>query len=260
MNLVERAAAALDPVAAMSLGADPRLVLALSSRYTVECFDARGRRKWRALARNRVVTAGLNQILSATFTSGLASPAWYVGLVGASISDAAITASAATLTSASALWTSADAGRAIVVRGAGAAGADLVTTILTYNSAGNVTLAANAGTTVTGAEAAWDARAADTMASHSPWTDQHAYSNANRPAWTGGSVSGGSVDNSGSPASFSINANTTDIFGAFLANNNTVNGSTGTLYGMAIFGAPGSRRANSGDTVNVTVTLTAASA
>lgn len=95
--------------------------------------------------------------------------------------------------------------------------------------------------------------AGDTMSSHAGWAESTAYSNANRPTWTGGSVSGGSVDNSGAVAAFNINATAT-IRGAFQVNNNTKGGTTGTLYGEADFAA--SRSLLSGDTLNVTVTDT----
>jgi hypothetical protein len=93
--------------------------------------------------------------------------------------------------------------------------------------------------------------AADTMASHSGWSEDTNYSNANRPAWTPGTVSSGSVDNSASPAAFTINGTTT-IYGAGLVDNNTKGGTTGTLLGAADFGS--SRAVISGDTLNVTVT------
>ena len=143
------------------------------------------------------------------------------------------------------------------MQGAGTSGADLVTTILSYSSAGAVTLAANAGTTVSGARCLWGARAADTLSSHSPWTESSAYS-GNRPAFTPGSISGGSVDNSASQASYTINANNTWIGGLFLASVNT--GTSGILYGMAPFSSPGFKKLDSGDTLNVTATLTAVAA
>lgn len=96
--------------------------------------------------------------------------------------------------------------------------------------------------------------AGDTMSSHAGWTDSTDYSNANRPTLTLGTPSSGSVDNSASPAAFNINASAT-ILGAYVVNNSTKGGTTGTLYGEAAFGA--SRAVNSGDTLNVTVTLTA---
>lgn len=67
---------------------------------------------------------------------------------GRVISDGDITEGTASLTSATANFTAADVGLPIVVAGAGAAGASLTTTILTYISAEAVTLAAMATTTV----------------------------------------------------------------------------------------------------------------
>jgi hypothetical protein len=97
--------------------------------------------------------------------------------------------------------------------------------------------------------------AGDTMASHGGWTESTAYSNANRPTLTLGTPSGGSVDNSASKAVFNINATAT-IKGAFIVTNSTKGGTTGTLYGEASFAAD--RSVVNGDTLNVTVTLTAA--
>ncbi len=100
--------------------------------------------------------------------------------------------------------------------------------------------------------AGWTAyAAADTMASHTGWAEGTPYSNATRPAWTPGAVSGGSVDNSASKAVFTINATLT-VRGCFLTDNNTKGGTTGTLYGVGDFAA--SRSVLSGDTLNVTVT------
>jgi len=85
------------------------------------------------------------------------------------------------------------------------------------------------------------------------WAEAVPYSNATRVAWTGGTASGGSVDNSGSVASFTINATKT-IRGAFLVTNSTKSGTTGKIYGEADFGS--SRSVLSGDTLQVTVTAT----
>jgi hypothetical protein len=60
-----------------------------------------------------------------------------------------ITSGTPTLTSAAPEWTAADVGKTVWVVGAGAAGADLATSISAFNSTQNVTLANNAGTTVT---------------------------------------------------------------------------------------------------------------
>jgi hypothetical protein len=95
--------------------------------------------------------------------------------------------------------------------------------------------------------------AADTAASHAGWTEDQNYSQANRPTLTFGTASAGSVNNSGSVAAFSINGTTT-IKGAFVITNNTKGGTTGTLYSAGLFS--GDRAVVSGDTLNVTITLT----
>jgi len=70
------------------------------------------------------------------------------------VTDGAITSGAAVFTSATAAFVPQDAGQNITVNGAGAAGANLATTILTYTNATTVTLAVNASTTVSGATTA----------------------------------------------------------------------------------------------------------
>jgi len=96
--------------------------------------------------------------------------------------------------------------------------------------------------------------AGDTLASHGAWSEVTGYT-GNRQALTLGSVSGQSVDNSASKASFAINATVT-VTGAFLAT--VATGTSGVLYGAADFGT--SRSLISGDTLTVTITLTSASA
>lgn len=98
--------------------------------------------------------------------------------------------------------------------------------------------------------------AGDTLAS-AAWTEVTAYSQATRPVWTPGAVSGGSIDNSGSVASFSINANGTTIGGAGLCEDNTKGGTTGLLYSVGPF-TGGDKSADDGDTLQVTATLSAA--
>lgn len=65
--------------------------------------------------------------------------------------DGAMTLGSATLNASEATFVAGDVGRSIVVRGAGVNGADLRTTIATYVSATQVTLATTASSTVTGA-------------------------------------------------------------------------------------------------------------
>lgn len=94
---------------------------------------------------------------------------------------------------------------------------------------------------------------ANTMAAHAAWATITPYSNATNPALTLGAISGGSVNNSAAPASFTINA-PDDIYGAFITDNNAVGGATGILFGGGDFASP--RPVVSGDTLNVTLTIT----
>jgi hypothetical protein len=66
------------------------------------------------------------------------------------LSDAVMSSSSAVLTSATAAFTAADVGKKIGVAGAGAAGANLVTTIAGYTSATSITLSVAASTAVNG--------------------------------------------------------------------------------------------------------------
>jgi len=99
--------------------------------------------------------------------------------------------------------------------------------------------------------------AADTMASHAGWVEVTAYDEAVRQTATFGTVSGQSVNNSASPAVFTISTNGTVIGGAFLVTNSTKGGTTGTLYGAGAFSA-GDKTLDDNDTLTVTVTCTAA--
>ena len=101
--------------------------------------------------------------------------------------------------------------------------------------------------------------AGDTMASHAGWVEVTAYTEGTREALVLGTVSGQSVDNSASKAAFSINADTTVIGGAFLAVSSTKGEAASLLYGVAALTA-GDKSLDSGDTLNVTITLAAASA
>jgi len=111
-----------------------------------------------------------------------------------------------------------------------------------------------------GAGASNTPAATDTMASHIGWTEVVPYSNATRPACTFAAATTANpsvATNSASPASFTINATST-VGGAFLVSNNTKSSSTGTLFSAADFSSPGDRSVVSGDTLNVTYTLSLA--
>ena len=97
--------------------------------------------------------------------------------------------------------------------------------------------------------------AGDTAASHAGWVEVTAYSEGVRQTWTGGTESGQSIDNSASPATFSINGTTT-VGGAFLISANTKGGATGTLYAVGAF-TGGDRALSNSDSLEVTATFTA---
>ncbi len=101
--------------------------------------------------------------------------------------------------------------------------------------------------------------AGDTMASHAGWTEVTAYDEGVRQTLTLGAVAAGSVDNSGSPAVFTIDTNATTIGGAFIVSDDTPGATDGVLYGVGAFTA-GDKSLDDNDTLTVTVTLTAAAA
>ena len=94
--------------------------------------------------------------------------------------------------------------------------------------------------------------AADTLASHAGWAEVSAYT-GNRVQWVGGAAAAGSIDNSGTPASFSINADATTIGGAGMCS--VATGTAGTLYSVGAFSG-GDLVLNNGSTLDVTATFT----
>lgn len=135
--------------------------------------------------RNLVTTAGLNKYLDATLKTGLATPAWYVGLTD-----------------------------------------------------GTPTVDAT-----------------DVMSSHVGWVEVTAYDEATRQAWTPGTIAAGSIDNSASQATITVDTNSTTIGGAFLVDNSTKGGTTGTLLMAGVFTA-GDKSLDDNDTLDITATLT----
>ena len=99
--------------------------------------------------------------------------------------------------------------------------------------------------------------AGDTMASHVGWSEVTAYDEAARQAFSDGGVSGKSLDNAASPATFTISANGTTVGGAFLTDTATKGGATGTLYAAGAFSA-GDKSLDDNDTLDVTATYTGA--
>lgn len=104
---------------------------------------------------------------------------------------------------------------------------------------------------VTGPGAGNTYAAGNTLASHVGWTEDTNYS-GNRKAVTFGTATTADpsvIDNSGSPAQFSMTGTTT-IAGAFLAS--VATGTSGVLFSVSNFQSPGDRAVVSGDTLNVT--------
>lgn len=96
--------------------------------------------------------------------------------------------------------------------------------------------------------------AADTHATHAGWSELTAYSEAARPTWTTGTVSGQSLSNTASPARFTASGAMT-VAGIFLANN-TTKGSVAAgsvLYAAGDFAA--ARTLASGDTLDASYTV-----
>lgn len=94
--------------------------------------------------------------------------------------------------------------------------------------------------------------AGDTMASHAGWSENTFYSNATRPQFNAGTISGGSIDNSVSKAVFNINGSA-NIAGCFMTDDSTMGGTTGTLLGEGNFSG-GNRLVQNGDILNITMT------
>lgn len=85
------------------------------------------------------------------------------------------------------------------------------------------------------------------------WLELSEYTEGVRQSLVLGTAAAASIDNSASKASFSMNATKT-VEGAFVVSTSIVDGITGVLYSVSSFTVP--RAVGSGDTLNVTVTLT----
>lgn len=95
--------------------------------------------------------------------------------------------------------------------------------------------------------------AADTMSSHSGWTEFTGYSQANRVAWGSQTATAQSTSNT-TPAQFDITSSGT-VKGVFITSNSTISGTTGTLWATALFGAD--VPVTNGDQLKITYTVSA---
>jgi hypothetical protein len=107
-----------------------------------------------------------------------------------------------------------------------------------------------------GAGATNSPAAGDTLAIHPGWTEVTPYA-GNRPAITfvAATNNNPSVVTNSTAVAFSINATQT-VGGAFLCSVNS--GTSGLLFSAADFASPGDRSVVSGDTLNVTYTMSLA--
>lgn len=77
---------------------------------------------------------------------------------------------------------------------------------------------------------------ADTMASHTGWTELTAYTEANRVTWVENAAAARAITNT-TTADFTMNATNT-VKGIFVTSDNVKSGTTGTLWATAAFTTP----------------------
>lgn len=108
---------------------------------------------------------------------------------------------------------------------------------------------------ITGPGSGTTIAAGDTLASHAGWTEFTNYTGNRKTATFGTATTADPsvIDNTASPASFSISGAGGTVAGAFLASVDT--GTSGTLFSASDFQSPGDRVVVSGDTLNVTYTF-----
>jgi len=108
---------------------------------------------------------------------------------------------------------------------------------------------------ITGPGSGTTIAAGDTLASHAGWTEFTNYTGNRKTATFGTATTADPsvLDNSASPASFSISGAGGVVAGAFLAS--VATGTAGILFSASDFQSPGDRTVVSGDTLNVTYTF-----
>jgi hypothetical protein len=111
------------------------------------------------------------------------------------------------------------------------------------------------GTWYIGLKGTGTVAAADTLASHSGWTENTAYS-GDRKEWVDGTVSSQSLSNTASKAEFTMTSDSQTIAGAFLCSVST--GTSGSLYSAADFSG-GNKTLDTDDVLRVEYTVTMSS-
>lgn len=235
------------------------------SVFDVICHDKYGREKWRTPALNRVVNAGLTDLIDKTFKAAAYTAAWFIGMTTALPTHAISGATQANPCVITATAHGRSTGDRIVI--AGVAGmtqlnnAQYTITVINANSYSlNGINSSGYGAYTSGGTAYVDpSAAADTMASHAGWTEFTAYGEATRGTLTLGTVSNGVADNTAARPTLTCNANGSSVGALFLATNSTKGGTTGTLFCLAPF-LQGNKSLDSGDTITLGTTITATGA
>jgi len=108
---------------------------------------------------------------------------------------------------------------------------------------------------ITGPGSGTTIAAGDTLASHAGWTEFTNYSGNRKAAVFGTATTADPsvIDNTASPASFTISGGGGTVAGAFLASVDT--GTSGVLFSASDFQSPGDRVVVASDTLNVTYTF-----
>jgi hypothetical protein len=108
---------------------------------------------------------------------------------------------------------------------------------------------------ITGPGSGTTIAAGDTLASHSGWTEFTNYSGNRKTATFGTATTADPsvLNNTASPAAFTISGAGGTVAGAFLASASS--GTSGTLFSASDFQSPGDRVVVSGDTLNVSYTF-----
>ena len=223
---------------------------------------------WTDTIDNLVVTTGMNQYLSQTlrgvstggpsggYNDGRKSPVPWASATAYSVGDVVVpTPASKTVTPSNRKFI------AIVAGTSGAApaneptwptvnGGTVVDATVTWLEMSNWYVGI-----ITGPGSGNTYAAADTMASHAGWPENTAAYSGARQAYVPSAPAAGEIDNGASKASFAIIATAT-IAGAFVADFPGTPGSrsNGTLFGEGNF-TGGDKAVASGDTLNVTVTI-----
>lgn len=108
---------------------------------------------------------------------------------------------------------------------------------------------------ITGPGSGTSYSATDTLATHGGWTEFTNYSGSRKAVTFGSATSADPsvIDNSASPASFTITGGGGTVAGAFLCT--VSSGTSGVLFSEADFQSPGDRVVVAGDVLNVTYTF-----